>query len=65
MLIRPESVRTHENFDKEIKDIKQIEPGLKNTITEMKTTPEGINSISGCRRMDQPFGRQGSGKHPR
>ena len=49
-------------FKKEIKNVKQNQSELKNTITEMKNTTEGINSR--CRRMDQPPGRQGSGNHP-
>ena len=54
-----------ENFSKEIENTKKNQSELKNTIAEMKTTLQGINSrLDDNRRMDNEFGRQNSGNHP-
>lgn len=44
---------------------KKNKSGLKNTMSEMKTTPEGSQQQArGCRERDQQSKGQGSGNHP-
>lgn len=50
------------DFSKEVESLKKNQLEMKNSIDEIKNTLERMNT-RGCRRMDQPPGRQSNEKH--
>ena len=50
-----------EMFRKDLEKLKNRQPAMNNTITEIKNTPEGPNGITEAEKMDKWAGRQNGG----